>query len=1060
MPIPKESVTINFSQGLETFSDPNQLPAGKFVALTNSSFIKSGTGEYAALKKRNGFGSIIPSVSTVSYLTTYNTALVGLGPGAIQGYSTTAKQWINQGYFNPVILSTTPMIRNSYNQSNQDATISPNGMIITAFASGNVASPYQYAIFDSVSGQNVVPQTALPLNGGSQVIGQPQTFTLGSSFFLVYAVTSTATSQLVLTQTQNISPFSVQSTTKLDSSIFFHNNGVWPYEGVVTPGPPRPMFDGCVGGDRLYVSWVSGTTAHLNAAVITSPFLTIGTTSIVTSTSFCACISVAPDVPNSIFYTTTASSFALNYCLNNFSFIQLFTTSAVVSSSSYYMTNLGGNSPAFAPGITNVTSFANGYLWSAYETRSIFAVPLGVIAPTTTTLVTRQVSNTGVVGSETVICNQMGLGSKPAVVGNDFYFVSTYGSPTNLQNTYFLLGSSGAAISKFAYESGGGYYNTGIPSMTTVGSSAYVSYLTQDLLTSVASANLTGSSSQVIASNQNVYTQTGINLGKFNFSSNNISPKDTGNALSIPSGCLFNYSGLQCVENNFHLFPEPTALLTISIGSGSSFSVGSNEWTNGQAYQYQLIYQWSDEQANIHRSATSLPMTAPVGGTIGSITYQPTFNLLPVTQKQNYTASLFRWSPQQPEFFKVGAVTFTLPMSQTQTTSSVSAGTNLRYRLFGHLLQFIDFAKDSDILGNEILYTTGNNLEDTGLPACSAGAVWDARFWTILSETGEIAFSKPIIPATPIEMAQDQTIFVPSSQTAQGPSGPPVCIFPMDDKLIIFRKNGILYINGTGPDITGANGQYSEPIQIPSGFGCSNQSSIVLTPIGIMFQSDNGIWLLGRDLSTKFIGKDIEAYNNQTVLSANCIPGSTEVRFELNGGSKLVYDYFVDQWNSDSPMWGQSSVIYNGLHTFVNSSSSVFQESQGIYLDGSTPVTMGFTTGWISLAGLQGYKRAYWMDILATYQSGHTYTMGIAYDFNPAIVQTATIVPTNTVGSGSFVEQWQINFQRQQCQSFQLTFNEISSGSAGAGLTLSAINLVYGKKKSFPRNISPKNRTS
>lgn len=99
------------------------------------------------------------------------------------------------------------------------------------------------------------------------------------------------------------------------------------------------------------------------------------------------------------------------------------------------------------------------------------------------------------------------------------------------------------------------------------------------------------------------------------------------------------------------------------------------------------------------------------------------------------------------------------------------------------------------------------------------------------------------------------------------------------------------------------------------------------------------------------------------------------------------------------------------------------------------------------------------MDILGNFQSPHTYTMGIAYDYNPTIVQTATINPYNTIGSGSAVEQWRINFQRQQCQSFQLTFTEISSGTAGAGVMISGISLTYGRKKTYARNISPKNRT-
>lgn len=85
--------------------------------------------------------------------------------------------------------------------------------------------------------------------------------------------------------------------------------------------------------------------------------------------------------------------------------------------------------------------------------------------------------------------------------------------------------------------------------------------------------------------------------------------------------------------------------------------------------------------------------------------------------------------------------------------------------------------------------------------------------------------------------------------------------------------------------------------------------------------------------------------------------------------------------------------------------------------------------------------------------------MGIAYDYNPAIVQTATINPYNSVGSGSQVEQWQVWFKQQQCQSIQLTFNEISSSTAGAGLIISGMSLTYGRKKTYARNIAPRNRT-
>jgi hypothetical protein len=98
------------------------------------------------------------------------------------------------------------------------------------------------------------------------------------------------------------------------------------------------------------------------------------------------------------------------------------------------------------------------------------------------------------------------------------------------------------------------------------------------------------------------------------------------------------------------------------------------------------------------------------------------------------------------------------------------------------------------------------------------------------------------------------------------------------------------------------------------------------------------------------------------------------------------------------------------------------------------------------------------MYVLGKFYSGHTYSMGIAYDYNPTITQTATVNPLNTIGSGSFVER-QINFQRQQCQSFQLTFNQISSASVGAGLQISGINLVVGMKAGYPKNIGTFNTT-
>ncbi len=113
------------------------------------------------------------------------------------------------------------------------------------------------------------------------------------------------------------------------------------------------------------------------------------------------------------------------------------------------------------------------------------------------------------------------------------------------------------------------------------------------------------------------------------------------------------------------------------------------------------------------------------------------------------------------------------------------------------------------------------------------------------------------------------------------------------------------------------------------------------------------------------------------------------------------------------------------------------------------------------------------MYVLGEYKSPHKLTLGVAYDYSPQVTQQSTITPDNfadTWGSdptwGDSVvwggpgskEQWRVNFEQQQCQSFQITFNEYYDPTlgvpAGEGLTLSGLTLVAGIKGSSPENIS------
>lgn len=1077
MPLPKETVTFNFSSGLDTLDDPNQLPLGRFVSLNNVVFVKNSSGEVGALKKRNGFQPLSSTLSTVSFICNYNDTIMGLGQGTIQQFSPSVSSWINHGFYQPLTLGVQSIVKNSYSNAQQDSTIASNGIGCVAYNIADGFGTCKYALFDSASGQNVSPPSILPvISTTSFALGQPKTFTLGSSFFIVYGVMGSGISQLISTQVNSNYPFNVIKTGVISNSLFFSANIGSTFISTVISAlaftANGAVFDGTIASSNLVLSYVGASpNNNINGAIVTPSFTV--SSSLVAIGSFTAnCISTCFDPATSTIYSSLGSGFSVSYVGTNYAFAQTFAP-RTVSVSSTSTNQVGVNGLGYF-GVTNITSIASGgSLQSFYEVATVYSRSQQIIGvgQRADNLVKRQVSSLGVVGSESVVLFSLGLASKPFYMNGSLYVYGTYQS--NLQSTYFLITSTGAVISKFSAGNGGGYYYYGVPSVMTSGTTVAVSFLQQDLL--VPTNNTLGSSG-FINTVSPFYSQVGINQGNFNFTASSISARQAGSSLSINGGFLWSYDGLQSVENNFFLYPEgyglqiPIGPASEGIGSGST-----NGITTNQAFQYQLVYESMDAQGNTYNSSPNFGNTVLGSPTLGSsgyvnFIYSSSPNLGYRGSVSPVKITLYRWSQGQQIFYKLASyipnitasasITVALSITPTLLASQYPFGLPTPSNFSPDSVFFADYTPDSAIVGNEIIYTNGNVVEDSSAPSFIAMDVWDERLWGISAEDGSVWYSKPVVADTPIEMDGNFSLFIPPNQTSQGTVQKPLCLAPLDANQIFFCKSSILFINGTGPDLTGTNSQYSEPAQIPSQVGCSNPNSIVQTPYGIMFQSDNGIWMLGRDLSVKYAGKEVEAYNSIPVTAAACVPGTSEVRFSLNNGTRLVYDLLTNQWSTFTGPVVQSGAIVQGIDTILSNTGQVYQETPGVYLDGTSPVTMGFTTGWINLAGaIQGYARAYWMDILGTFQSPHTYTVGIAYDYNPTIIQTATINPYNVVGSGSMVEQWQVPFKYDQCQSFQLTFTEISSGTAGAGLMVSGISLTYGKKKTYASNIPTKNRT-
>lgn len=414
--------------------------------------------------------------------------------------------------------------------------------------------------------------------------------------------------------------------------------------------------------------------------------------------------------------------------------------------------------------------------------------------------------------------------------------------------------------------------------------------------------------------------------------------------------------------------------------------------------------------------------------------------------------NLYRWSQANQNFFEV-----------TSVSSPVLNDPSIDF------ITITDTQNDLAIVGNSLIYTTGGVVEDIPAPSFSVCTMFDDRLWVLDNEDRFLLwYSKQVIEGTGVEFSDLFTYFVAPTQGAQGSTGPITALAPMDTELIMFKQDAMFYLNGTGPDNTGAGSTYSQPIYISSTVGCANQNSIVQTDEGLMFQSDKGIWLLSRGLQPSYIGQAVERLVlGNVVTSANIIPGTTQARFILNTGITLMYDYFYKQWGWFTNTPGISATLYQGMHTYLDKYGRIVQETPNKYFDIGTPVTMYVLSNWIQLQGLSGYQRFLELQLLGSYITPHTLNVQFGYNFGP-LSEQAEIEPINGTGNygtdqlfgqtspyggpGS-LEQWRVQNSTQQCQSFQVSIQEVYDETmgivAGAGLTLSAFTAIIGVTRGY-----------
>jgi hypothetical protein len=298
---------------------------------------------------------------------------------------------------------------------------------------------------------------------------------------------------------------------------------------------------------------------------------------------------------------------------------------------------------------------------------------------------------------------------------------------------------------------------------------------------------------------------------------------------------------------------------------------------------------------------------------------------------------------------------------------------------------------------SEVLYTSDSVLPADPWPTYNDFVITSNRMFAVGSELpGTVYYSKLFEENIAPEFSAPLVLSLGRQRNL-------TAIGKIDDKVIVFTDdNEIFAIYDTGPDNTGANGDFVID-QLQTTIGCSDPESLVEIPEGLCFYSDRSreFHILSRDLQVHDIGKAIEdtAGSITDIKTALVVPDEHEIRWYVEHSTQqefgetpatavsgiparpprpryqnvlptnavLVYNYHYKKWCVFSGQDGQHAVLYQNYPTYIESDWDVFKADPDAW--GEEGHSLTIRTPWIRVNQLQSYGRIDDAVFLAKYLS-------------------------------------------------------------------------------------------
>ena len=615
------------------------------------------------------------------------------------------------------------------------------------------------------------------------------------------------------------------------------------------------------------------------------------------------------------------------------------------------------------------------------------------------------VTSAGVIGAFTQIGSEGSLFSDPIVINGRVYLPLFY--QRTAQSLYALIDVQNGEVIATFLSGTGVILNSGEVGATTRPFSLGASIFGLDILyqyapafSGIFPAPLATTIISIDFDNQDAYQAIEIK-----------------NSLIWNGGGITEYDGQPTTELGFFLFPQ--------VVSGVQGAAGN--MADG-AYEYQVVYEWYDNVGQFHQSAPSLPFLITIAGGGGTANVTLTILPLTITAKQAYNnrfpvhISIYRTTANGTILHLIndpGNVILNTPFSE---------------------VVFTDGFSDAAIEANQTIYTTGGVVDNIYPPAAMQMTIYNNRLWIVDSENPNVVwYSKTVGPGIGLSFSDLLTLNVDERQ------GEITALGAFDDKIVYFKKTVPFFSVGDGANDLGFNSTLSLPQIVASDVGCVGSKSIILNmPIGIMFKSQKGIYLIDRSLQVQYIGREVEAFNNEVIISANLIRSKSQIRFLTTAGVALVYDYIYSQWSVFTNHTGLGADIWQDNYTYCRTDGAIFNETPGVYVDDTLPIIMKIGTAWIKMSEVQNYQRCTKLFVIGNYKSPHILHGDVYFDYEANPLTSFQFDPQGVlvVGGEDAVYQFRYFMKHQRCESFRIVlYDDFTNFAPGEGYSLTQISI-------------------